>query len=441
MSSTKTEQTQFEYAGWVPTVAGRLSFRHIGESEHPTQSIYANVTTGSARLILGYQRRPLSDSLFQAVTDAITRSSGDFWFALQAASTEQPERTDTIKGVVYVFKSRADWCTKAEKSVRPAIYRLNDLRLSTEPDRDAQIGTHFERSAGILRNSADISANFELTRDGVLRLTSPKFLDPDLEYASLNFAQSQSQDFSAWVANQIYFYLRDIIHRHQHHDMSEDTILILRRADKADVEWRRDIIFSLYFRIIRAKRAVDFPYSVRALGILAYCSSFKRVSAPVFKAAKFSIPAFNDAALRASIRASIEEHLMRRQAEESRAFSRATASINARMLVLTGVLIILAALALFAPEAAKEVELAQFSKSLAHFIVPLLQMSGLIILFVFVATSRRVLSWKDVLEISNVRRRSMTIVYLMVALAIMAGIVWEARTPIGALISLVLGHN
>jgi hypothetical protein len=58
-----------QHVGWIPTANGRLSFRHIGEAKHPTPSKYANVATKSDRIIVAYQRRNLSDSVFRTITD------------------------------------------------------------------------------------------------------------------------------------------------------------------------------------------------------------------------------------------------------------------------------------------------------------------------------------------------------------------------------------
>src|SRR5690349_21101683 len=85
-----SDNSRYAYVGWIPTANGRLSFRHIGETRHPTPSKYANVATTRDRIVLAYQRRNLSDSVFRTITDRVSSRSGDFWFAVSARSTAAP---------------------------------------------------------------------------------------------------------------------------------------------------------------------------------------------------------------------------------------------------------------------------------------------------------------------------------------------------------------
>src|SRR5262249_50678624 len=90
VSSAEPDNKKYPYAGWVPTANGRLSFRHVGESKNPTESVYANVGTEAERLVLAYQRRDLSDALFQTVINFICNIEGSFWFALAIKSIGTP---------------------------------------------------------------------------------------------------------------------------------------------------------------------------------------------------------------------------------------------------------------------------------------------------------------------------------------------------------------
>jgi hypothetical protein len=139
--SDPPDRSSFPYAGWVPCVNGRLSFRHIGEARYPTEARYANVTIDTQRLILVYQHRPLSDVLFQAIFHPLFNIQGSFYFALSGGSVGTPGNTDEIQGKIYIYKSKAEWRAKGKVSIRPRVNVINDLALSLDADRNAKI--HF----------------------------------------------------------------------------------------------------------------------------------------------------------------------------------------------------------------------------------------------------------------------------------------------------------
>jgi hypothetical protein len=266
---------EYPYAGWIPTANGHLSFRHIGESQHPTESVYTNLTVNRRRLILGFQRRPLSDVLFKTVLHYIYKINGDFWFAIAASSEGVPGDTEEITGSVYIYKTEKDWKV-SNNLARNAIAVMNNNRLSMRADRTALLETTFSESETAIKRAADIKIDFWLNRSGEIFLAKPDFQDPDLERASQNYAVDLGHDLSLWMANQTYFFLRDISHGHQHHIPSADTIIILQDRVQGDkITWRRNIIYSLQHYIIRAKRGADAKSLAQAAGVLSYCMSFE----------------------------------------------------------------------------------------------------------------------------------------------------------------------
>lgn len=297
-----------QYAGWIPTANGRLSFRHIGETRHPTPSKYANVATAVDRYILVYQRRDLSDSAFRTITDRVCRRSGDFWFALVAKSAAAPDNVDgNLSGTIFVFKSKEDWRTGPEEEIRTAIGEMNTARLSLASDRDRVIEESLAYARKALADSADVWLDFVLERNGELRVDRPTFRDGDLAYASRAFATQEGHDFDKWIADQGYFFMRDIAHQHQHHEHAIDTILILQRRDRADISWRRNVLFSLQFYIIGNRRSRDTRALIQAKGVLAYFESFLGICRSQLKERFDQIPSFETDALRRSLDASIEE--------------------------------------------------------------------------------------------------------------------------------------
>jgi hypothetical protein len=143
--------------------------------------------------------------------------------------------------------------------VRRRLIDLSKLANSLQVDRENTANRLFSEALDDLQKTADIEISYHLFRTGEVYFAKPIFRDSHLLSASLNFAETTSGlDFDKWMADQAYFFLRDITHVHQHHSPSSDTILILQeRDDDIDFSWRRRIIFSLHHYIIRSKRFSD----------------------------------------------------------------------------------------------------------------------------------------------------------------------------------------
>jgi len=307
-SGSAPDIISFPYAGWVPTANGRLSFRHIGETRHPSPAIYANIASDARRYILAFQRRNLSDSAFRSITDYICGVSGDFWFAIAATSTEAPDHLGAaINGKIFIFKSKEDWRNGPGDTVRLAIERLNNDRFSLDGNRVERTERDYVSAKDALVAHADIFLAFELRRTGEVYVSEPTFSDPDLEYASASLANEGGHDFQKWIADQSYFFLRDIIHQHQHHEPHVDTILTLQKRTLDEAAWRQHILFSLHYYIISARRTRHPPVLIQAIGVLAYCRSFVGVC----RTAGYDndqLPQFETEAIETSLRSSIDEN-------------------------------------------------------------------------------------------------------------------------------------
>jgi hypothetical protein len=203
--STEPDFKEYPYAGWVPSVNGRLSFRHVGEARHPSQAIYANVTTPTKRYIIAFQERRLSDQLFQFITHILYGTEDRFYFVVCAETTEPPDRADEIKGTVHIYKSVDDWKAKASNLIAKTISALNDARLAIDIGRDTKILRAYARGRQRLEQTSDIEVNFILWRTGEIFFATPTFMEESLQDSSIDYAKSQNQDFPKWIADQGYF--------------------------------------------------------------------------------------------------------------------------------------------------------------------------------------------------------------------------------------------
>ncbi len=447
MSIATDNSQQIPYAGWVPTVSGSLSFRHVGEANHPTPSIYANVAVGNTRLIVAYQRRPLSDILFAPILHFLLRISGSFWFVVAASGKGEPGSANKLEGKVHIYKTREDWRQRAEEQIRPRILEINELRLADDQKAASErIQAAYDETVAALEATSDIQLEFELDRSGEVSLTRPTYRDADLQYMSEQYASALAQDFPKWIADQSYFFLRDITHRHQHHRANEDTILILQSRDQEGVRWRQNIIYSLYYQIIRAKRANHGYSNIQAKGILGYCMSFKAICKRQLGSVKLdALSAYNDDALIASIDAKIEEDNARDGTRQIHAGLRSQTLTNGRVYILALVAIFIAIFsALIQNRIINQTSypvLRKISDYSAEHFVGICGLTLLFILGFWSFTSRAIggfvydhLFGRDVLELSNAGRGLLVVLYPILACAIVGGTIYLGWPAVRVLI-------
>ncbi|NYT30300.1 hypothetical protein [Rhizobium sp. WYCCWR 11128] len=157
-----------------------------------------------------------------------------------------------------------------------------------------------------LLSRCDLYMDVVLNRDGVITLSHLKWGNPHLERNTEEHAVDIGFDLDHGIADQTYFFVRDLTHQHQHHGNDADTIITTQRQERPDdLSWSLEIMYSLYFHIITVKRKENPTEHVRALGILAYLQSYKNI----IKRRKdliqptLALPEFDDASSKESIKA------------------------------------------------------------------------------------------------------------------------------------------
>jgi len=143
-------------------------------------------------------------------------------------------------------------------ALKPKLEQLNHDGLTED-----QFGQAFDDLAKDLSEKGGepgcgISA-IELNRDGKVEIDFEDSLDA-----------SEAQD----VASQIFFFLRDVCHVHQHHAPTSDTILDVVPYSGADSHWKRETLYSLFRWVIQQKRSRLPASYIDAKGVLAYARAF-----------------------------------------------------------------------------------------------------------------------------------------------------------------------
>ena len=141
------------------------------------------------------------------------------------------------------------------------------LEGDLKPLRSADLEEHefealFDELAAKFSDASDkpgceISA-IELNRDGKIEIVFNDIEDPE------------AQD----VASQIYFFIRDVCHVHQHHAPTSDTILDVVPLSAGEHYWKRETLYSLFRWVIQQKRARTPSAYIDAKGVLAYARAF-----------------------------------------------------------------------------------------------------------------------------------------------------------------------
>ncbi len=243
------------FVGWVPTVTGHLSFTTIATGTFPTRCWRRE----SGKKFVAVQRRDLLDVLVpyadsievmrffrEKLANLVVGISGRFWYILDAQESADGE---TLSGSIHMVPAAKN---------RPFVKTLRSW-LATSGNLDV-----FDKITPKIKNASCYSVEFSLERGGKASIF------PDLVNGG-----SQLQHL---LANQTFFFLKDISHVHQHHHPSHDAITEVEDVSSAEdkSEWIEQTQFCLYRAIIRFKRFKNEKALFRAAGILAYAQSFDR---------------------------------------------------------------------------------------------------------------------------------------------------------------------
>ena len=243
------------FVGWVPTVTGHLSFTTIATGHFPTRCWRREL----GKRLVAVQRRDLLDVLIlyadssevmrffrEKLANLIVGISGRFWYLLDARESDDGEM---LYGSIHMVPAANNG--EFVKSLRHWLAASGNL-------------ADLEKINPSLRKASCYSVKFSLERGGKVTIT------PD--------DGNGDRQLQHVLANQIFFFLKDISHVHQHHHPSHDAITEVTEISNAadESKWIAETQFCLYRAIIRFKRFRNEKALFRAAGILAYAQSFDR---------------------------------------------------------------------------------------------------------------------------------------------------------------------
>ena len=302
------------YKAWVPTVSGRLSFDVIGGGVDPRYSAFANVADKNERFFVCHQRRVLLDGTLPAkefFSKLLFNLDGRFYFlCIGESSNSIKVRDDYLKGKILIFNENA-WLSGVQDGVTEFRKKLLGFnKLSSPGSLWQHVRSHQEALLKELPEKSWFYADFALARTGIVTFGLED--DPVLAPNAPEFPEDKKPKMEHIVCAQLYFFLKDIIHTHQHHDPTTDTMLDIHLLeDEDDYTWRSETLRLLYRKVLQYKRSRKEEIFSSALGTLAYIKSFRKISEDelgndpqYLKNNQTIMPVLNDEYLKDSILAS-----------------------------------------------------------------------------------------------------------------------------------------
>lgn len=288
------------WAGWVPTITGQLSFSLIGMGSAAPGCVTANVeffddAAGHPRRRVAVIKRRVTRDLPLTVfpiPELFRSIASEFVLLGETRAATRPviqkdriaPRNDEIgvlTGDVLVIPHHTD-LRNGEKAliskIRRRIAEIGDstpravIGVDTALALDLEDWLQQAAAAGLTM----AHARFELYRTGEFRLQQISSIPIDEAEAG------EQAEFDAILSSQIYYFVKDIAHRHYHHRPSADNLLPLTPlTDDDDLSWRRETLWSLARAVLEMRRSGKLPGHKSALGILAYAEAFQGLLARV----------------------------------------------------------------------------------------------------------------------------------------------------------------
>jgi hypothetical protein len=294
--------TQYSFAGWVPNVSGHLSFSQVDpRGRQGTFNHQADLD--SARTIVVHRSRLVQDYPFWNWLVRLIRPSAkaDFLMLAESGAAVAPHRQNgaiaavdddhgALNGVLLVLPNddqrlsrgaRRDLLKKVDAGIADALTR-RALGLISPGER---VASEVLREVNACRpRVACLIMRFALFRTGECRIwfDLPEFFGRDV------VAEPPTLDeliIAEALPKQAYYFVKDLLHAHYHHDPNSDQILQLTRVSSAsatpaqtsrdEVRWRYVTLRGLVRVVVELRQGRSLHGHKRALGIVAYASAFQ----------------------------------------------------------------------------------------------------------------------------------------------------------------------
>lgn len=295
------------FVGWIPNVAGRLSFSHLGNTRNPGLYRRHNYGDGAGRLVICAQFRRVSDSLLASryhkwVYDQITHCTL-ILVAHTTATRNDPQ--GALQGSLFFVDEKSNSAPgTAWKAIDGIVkHAARSEGGANNPAARALVQRSVEH---LVRPLAFAEFDVTINRDGVVTLcptSRTEMLQPLIGY------DPSSEDITAggiiaYVANQAFFFLKDVSHTHRHHASTSDTITTAT-SDFSNHAWIRETNYKLHRKIVQMRTSRNTKNAFHALGMLSYISSFSK-TAKKYAGDRFDALDYNQSEIESAVKAHLE---------------------------------------------------------------------------------------------------------------------------------------
>lgn len=273
----KSEDLAFK--GWVPNLDGSISFSSFGTRMSAAGIITSNIGGFNHRYVISLQRRNLRDALFppSMLLRRFLNRPGDFYLVCIAETVGESGSLDNKLTGILCLVQPEDISEGIIELVRDAQQALDACgRAFPDLDSDDYVRENFANSYDTvkdqLRQKADFTCEFSLLKTGITTIVAPtawRFHD-----RCTDAAKRREQRYI--VCSQLFYFLKDLGHRHQHHSPRTDTICDLYPATN-DKKWKYATFRRIYLKMCEYEWPKSEEVYFSSLGMLSYLRSFYRI--------------------------------------------------------------------------------------------------------------------------------------------------------------------
>lgn len=304
------------FSGWIPNTSAKLSFSLIGDRHGDHKAVSYNSLAIDGNLVVAIEARPSGDSpggryvakllnkdriatqkflLCGNIRAAYLPIDSDAHPAIKidAARSQQPigtlkkrlfndARGKLVGEIIIILQS-----TRQDDASKDVWAHVDDFerRVTSTPylspiaRTDEIVHGVYNRLLDRLNEVSNVTSPtvaflrvaFELYRTGECHIHVP---DRNYEVAP-GGEMVATEELQRRIAQQAFVFLKDLTHRHYHHDSYADKKTLVFPSENDDITWRRETLYGLSRMVLEARRKDKIGSYTNALGLIAYAQCFQ----------------------------------------------------------------------------------------------------------------------------------------------------------------------
>jgi len=323
-------------AGWVPCASSHLSFSLMGTFSRGAVTVNSPIVCSqpAERRLVIYKERITRDEFGRGVFGPLAGRWRRSTFVLRASSVSEarPVEEDgvisgfldgigALAGRISVIPYHSDPVERAAAKVAARTIKLETAKFPLQT-REAGVKSEvFDKyDAGVelnieaIRKVGGVCADFEflLCRTGEFRV---RFIEKSLplelffklpgsvgEEAEKRAAAVDREELARALSRQVYYFVKESIHKHYHHEDGQDSLLPLTESVVGgemddDSSWRRETLWALARCVHRSRQGCVVSAVRSACGFSAYADAFSKLLGRIRRTSKNALQFENSEAV------------------------------------------------------------------------------------------------------------------------------------------------